>query len=58
MAHGSIPAGPSPLYLSLLKGKITPEDYAKQAKKRVQDESRKRPTGDESDPIFKISKLA
>lgn len=44
MAHGSIPAGPSGLYLDLLKGKITPEDYAKRAKKRVQEESRKRPT--------------
>jgi hypothetical protein len=43
MAHGSIPAGPSPLYLNLLKGKISPEDYAKQAKKRVHEDSRKSP---------------
>lgn len=43
MAFGSIPAGPSELYLNLLKGKITPEDYAKQAKKRVHEEARKRP---------------
>ncbi len=43
MAHGSIPAGPSPLYVSLLKGKISPEDYAKQAKKRVQKGFRKPP---------------
>lgn len=45
MAHGSIPTGPSELYLSLLKGKISPEDYAKQAKKRVQEEARKPPAG-------------
>lgn len=44
MAYGSIPTGPSPLYVSLLKGKITPEDYAKQAKKRVQKSFRKPPT--------------
>lgn len=44
MAHGSIPAGPSPLYLSLLKGKITAEDYAKQVKKRVYQDSRKPPS--------------
>jgi hypothetical protein len=43
MAHGSIPTGPSALYLRLLKGEITPEDYAKQAKKRIQEEARKRP---------------
>jgi hypothetical protein len=43
MAFGSIPAGPSELYLDLLKGKITPEDYAKKAKKRVHEESRERP---------------
>lgn len=43
MAYGSIPTGPSELYLQLLKGEITPEDYAKQAKKRIQDEARKRP---------------
>lgn len=41
MAHGSVPAGPSSLYLNLLKGKISAEDYAKQAKKRVQEASRK-----------------
>jgi len=45
MAHGSIPVGPSELYVDLLKGKITPEDYAKQAKKRVHRESRERPVG-------------
>lgn len=44
MAHGSIPTGPSELYLSLLKGKITPEAYAKKAKKRVHEEARKPPT--------------
>lgn len=43
MGHGSIPAGPSELYLELLKGKISPEDYAKKAKKRVQREARERP---------------
>ena len=45
MAHGSIPTGPSKLYLSLLRGKITPEDYAKRAKKRVHEETRKPPSG-------------
>lgn len=45
MAHGSIPTGPSELYLNLLKGKISPEDYAKQAKKRVHEETRKPLTG-------------
>jgi hypothetical protein len=45
MAHGSIPAGPSSLYLSLLKGKISAEDYAKQAKKRVHEDFRKPPAG-------------
>jgi hypothetical protein len=43
MAHGSIPSGPSGLYLDLLKGRISPEDYAKKAKKRVQEDARKRP---------------
>lgn len=50
MAHGSIPTGPSELYLSLLKGKITPEDYAKRAKKRVHEESRKPPVGTGAQP--------
>ncbi|HEX6455184.1 MAG TPA: hypothetical protein VF009_01550 [Solirubrobacterales bacterium] len=45
MAYGSIPTGPSELYLQLLKGEISPEDYAKQAKKRIQDEARERPRG-------------
>lgn len=44
MRFGSIPAGPSELYLDLLKGKITPEAYAKRAKKRVQREAREKPT--------------
>jgi len=44
MAHGSIPTGPSELYLNLLKGKISPEDYAKKAKKRVHEDARKPPT--------------
>lgn len=43
--YGSVPIGPSPLYLSLLKGEITPEEYAKRAKKRIREESRKRPSG-------------
>lgn len=43
MAYGSIPTGPSELYLKLLKGEITPENYAKRAKKRVQQELRQRP---------------
>ena len=42
MGYGSIPMGPSELYLQLLKGEISPEMYAKQAKKRLGD-SRKRP---------------
>jgi hypothetical protein len=50
MAHGSIPTGPSELYLSLLKGKITPEDYAKRAKKRVHEEARKPPTATVAQP--------
>lgn len=33
--EGSIPTGPSDAYLRLLKGQITPEDYAKGVKKRV-----------------------
>lgn len=45
MAYGSIPTGPSELYLQLLKGEIKPEDYAKRAKKRLQDEARERPKG-------------
>lgn len=45
MAYGSIPTGPSELYLQLLKGEISPEDYAKQAKKRSQDEAREKPKG-------------
>lgn len=44
MAYGSIPIGPSDLYLRLLKGEITPEEYAKRAKKRIQSEARKRPS--------------
>jgi hypothetical protein len=43
MAYGSVPTGPSELYLSLLKGTITPEEYAKKAKKRAQEEARQRP---------------
>lgn len=46
MAYGSIPMGPSELYLQLLKGEITPEDYAKQAKKRIQSEANERPKGE------------
>lgn len=44
MAYGSIPTGPSDLYLRLLKGEITPEAYAKQVKKRIHEEARKRPS--------------
>ncbi|HEX5928408.1 MAG TPA: hypothetical protein VFY48_03355 [Solirubrobacterales bacterium] len=50
MAHGSIPTGPSELYLDLLKGKISSEDYAKRAKKRVREEARKRPVGSGAQP--------
>lgn len=50
MAHGSIPTGPSELYLNLLRGKISPEDYAKQAKKRVHAETRKPPSGTAAHP--------
>ena len=45
MEYGSIPTGPSELYLQLLKGEISPRDYAKQAKKRLQSEARERPKG-------------
>lgn len=45
MGYGSIPTGPSDLYLQLLKGDISPQDYAEQAKKRIQDEARERPIG-------------
>jgi hypothetical protein len=45
MEYGSIPTGPSELYLQLLKGEISPQDYAEQAKKRLQDEARERPRG-------------
>ena len=44
MAYGSIQTGPSELYLQLLKGEITPEDYAKRAKKRIQRKIQKRST--------------
>jgi hypothetical protein len=50
MAHGSIPTGPSRLYLNLLRGKISAEDYAKQAKKRVHEETRKPPSGSSAHP--------
>lgn len=50
MAQGSIPTGPSDLYLRLLRGTISPEDYAKQAKKRVQEEARKHPTASQGQP--------
>lgn len=43
MAFGSIPIGPSELYLKLLKGEIKPEEYARQAKRRIQEESREPP---------------
>jgi hypothetical protein len=45
MGYGSIPTGPSEIYLQLLKGEISPEDYARQAKKRIQSEARERPRG-------------
>jgi hypothetical protein len=45
MAYGSIPMGPSELYLQLLKGEITPETYAEKAKKRIQSEANERPKG-------------
>lgn len=48
MAYGSIPMGPSELYLQLLKGEITPENYAKQAKRRIQNEANERPKGKRS----------
>lgn len=44
MAYGSIPTGPSELYVKLLKGEISAEDYAKEAKRRIQEQSRQRPT--------------
>ncbi len=34
---GSIPTGPSEQYLRLLKGEITPEEYAKSVEKRVRE---------------------
>lgn len=37
---GSIPPDPSEHYLRLLKGEITPEDYAKSVKQRVDDRAR------------------
>jgi len=45
MEYGSIPTGPSELYLQLLKGEISPQDYAKQTKKRLRNEARERPKG-------------
>lgn len=33
--RGTIPAGPSEHYLRLLKGEITPEEYVKSVKRRV-----------------------
>jgi hypothetical protein len=34
-SQGSVPTGPSEQYLRLLKGQISPEEYAKNVKKRV-----------------------
>lgn len=48
MEYGSIRIGPSELYLQLLKGQISPEDYAKRAKKRIQSEASERPRGKRS----------
>jgi hypothetical protein len=50
MAHGSISTGPSDLYLDLLKGEISPEDYAKKAKKRVREDARKPPAKTAAQP--------
>jgi hypothetical protein len=50
---GSIPAGPSDQYLLLLKGEITPEEYAKSVKKRVD----ARPNGkEESSPVAAVQR--
>ena len=48
--YGSVPTGPSELYLKLLKGFITPKDYARAAKKRALDEGRQRPQADATAP--------
>lgn len=42
MSHkaGSIPTGPSEQYLRLLKGEISPQEYAQSVKERV-DETRR-----------------
>jgi GAF domain len=45
MESGSIPMGPSELYLQLLKGEISPESYAEQAKKRIHATANERPKG-------------
>ena len=41
--QGSIPTGPSDSYLRLLKGEITPEEYAKSVEKRVREPKRDAP---------------
>lgn len=38
--RGSIATGPSEQYLRLLKGEITPEEYARSVKKRVDEQHR------------------
>jgi hypothetical protein len=37
-SQGSVPTGPSEQYLKLLKGELSPEEYAKGVKKRVRAE--------------------
>jgi hypothetical protein len=48
--YGSVPTGPSELYLKLLKGEITPEEYARAAKKRAQEDARQRPPATSAQP--------
>lgn len=37
---GSLPTGPSEQYLRLLKGEISPQEYAKSVRERVDDQGR------------------
>ena len=47
MSHyGSVPTGPSELYLKLLKGEIAPAEYNKRVKDRGEAEERNQPSGD------------
>lgn len=45
---GSIPTGPSEQYLRLLKGEISPKEYAKSVERRVQERGEAAPVKKDS----------